>query len=69
LPEGELPEGQEKPPWGASGFAVLAMTGAVSVVFPSRGSFYVIGIVKIARFSSQILAGLNSFNHPKNMVC
>ena len=26
LPEGELPEGQERPPWGASGCALLAMT-------------------------------------------
>ena len=29
LPEGELPEGQERPPWGASGFALLAMTVVV----------------------------------------
>ena len=26
LSEGELPEGQERPPWGASGYALLAMT-------------------------------------------
>ena len=26
MPEGELPVGQEKPPWGASAYGLLAMT-------------------------------------------